>query len=141
MGGVLGDFIHQLSIIKEIYDKTGRKGILYISNIARPSDSFRFGLEQAHKDTYEMVTLQEYIYSYHVHLGEQCDINLSSWALNQQLYVSNWEHIFQMNMELLGVVLLILHFLMKKNLRLIFLFHHLLQGLITILIIKHLFQN
>ena len=93
-GGALGDFIHQLSIIKEIYDKTGLKGILYISNIARPSDSFPFGLEQAYKDTYEMVVSQEYIYSYHVHLGEQCHINLSAWAFNQPLYVSNWEHIF-----------------------------------------------
>ena len=92
-GGLLGDFIHQLSIIKEMYDKTGRKGMLYITDLA-PSDLFPFGLEQAYKDTYEMVISQEYIYSYHIHLGEQFDINLSSWRVNQQIYVSNWSNIF-----------------------------------------------
>ena len=93
-GGALGDFIHQLSIIKEMYDKTGRKGILYISHHVRPSDLFPFGLEQAYKDTYEMITSQYYIDSYYIHYGEQCDINLSSWAFNQPLYLSNWSHIF-----------------------------------------------
>ena len=92
--GALGDFIHQLSIIKEIYDKTGRKGILYISQCIRPAIVFEFGLEKAYNDTYEMIVSQEYIYSYHVHLGEQCDINLTSWSINQPMYVSNWVHIF-----------------------------------------------
>jgi hypothetical protein len=93
-GGALGDFIHQLSIIKEIYDKTGRKGILYISHQARASDFFPFGLDQAYKDTYEMITSQSYIDSYYVHCGESCDINLSSWVCNQPLYLSNWGSIF-----------------------------------------------
>ena len=92
--GALGDFIHQLSIIKEMYDKTGRKGILYISQRIRASNNFTFGLEQAYKDTYEMVISQEYIHSYDLDSGEQCDINLTSWSLNQQMYVSNWLDIF-----------------------------------------------
>jgi hypothetical protein len=54
---------------------------------------YQISQDHQHKDTYEMVVTQEYIYSYHVHLGEPCDINLSSWALNQPLYVSNWKHI------------------------------------------------
>jgi len=39
--GLLGDFILQLSVIAENYYKTGRKGILYISN----EEPFRFGLQ------------------------------------------------------------------------------------------------
>ena len=32
-GGLFGDFFHQLSVIKEKYMQTGKKGILYIANI------------------------------------------------------------------------------------------------------------
>lgn len=93
-GGALGDFIHQLGIIKEMYNKTGRKGILYISHQARPSDLFPFGLEQAYNDTCQLVISQPYISSYHIHRGEACDINLSSWAVHQPLFQSNWKRIF-----------------------------------------------
>lgn len=94
-GGALGDFIHQLGIIKSIYEKTGKKAILYISHTARATDKFPFGLEQAYNDTYKLITSQEYIESYHIHNNEPYDINLSSWVVNQQLYKNNWYTIFK----------------------------------------------
>lgn len=93
-GGLLGDFIHQLSIVKEMYDKTLKKGILYISHQARPNEQFAFGLEKAYKDTYKLISSQSYIESYHIHKNEVCDINLSSWDTHQPLFISNWRSIF-----------------------------------------------
>ena len=60
-GGLLGDFINQLSIIQETYQKTGRKGFLFVSD---RGDKFRFGLQKVYDDTKEFVKAQEYIYEY-----------------------------------------------------------------------------
>jgi len=92
-GGCLGDFIHQLGIIYEISKKTGRKAILYISNTAR-FNHFPFGIENTFKDTYKLISSQPNIESYHIHNNEDYDINLSSWVVNQPLYVSNWHQMF-----------------------------------------------
>ena len=93
-GGALGDFIHQLSVIYEIYIKTGKKGILYISSTARNENEFTFGLEKTYNDTYKLITDQPYIESYHIHNNENYDINLSSWIVNQPLYINNWNITF-----------------------------------------------
>ena len=93
-GGALGDFIHQLSVIYEVYLKTGKKGILYISSIARNLNEFIFGLEKTYNDTYKLITNQKYIESYHIHNNEPYDINLSSWYINQPLCINNWNTIF-----------------------------------------------
>ena len=55
-GGLLGDFIHQLSVINENYIKLGRKGILYIANNIG-GDNFTFGLQQTFDDTYNICLL------------------------------------------------------------------------------------
>jgi len=75
-GGLLGDFINQLSVINEKYLQTGRKGILYISS---HGDRFSFGVETAYKDTEILVKSQEYIHDYKIYNGEDFDIDLSLW--------------------------------------------------------------
>lgn len=75
-GGLLGDFIHQLSIINEMYIKTKKKGVVYIANIG---DTFRNGLEKTYNDLYEIVILQEYIEAFKIYNNENYDINLSNW--------------------------------------------------------------
>ena len=52
-GGLLGDFIHQLSVINEKYLETGRKGVLYISTSV--GDGFRFGIGRAYSDTLKTI--------------------------------------------------------------------------------------
>jgi ADP-heptose:LPS heptosyltransferase len=79
-GGLLGDFIHQLSVINETYIKTGRKGILYIVNWL--SDPFKFGIEQAFHDTYPFVIKQEYIQDYQIYNGQYYEVLLSDWRLD-----------------------------------------------------------
>lgn len=92
-GGLLGDFIHQLSVINETYIRTGRKGILYISNTG---DAFRLGLEKAYKDTYPFVINQPYIHEYTIHNGEDYDIDLSIWRKDlEKLKPNNWYGIFK----------------------------------------------
>jgi hypothetical protein len=76
-GGLLGDFINQLSIINEYYIITNKKGILYISN--NIGDKFRNGLEKTYNDLYEIVMLQEYIKEFKIYNNEKYDINLSIW--------------------------------------------------------------
>jgi hypothetical protein len=91
-GGLLGDFINQLSVIQEIYKVTGRKGFLFVSN---RGDAFRFGLEQLHKDTKDIIKAQEYIYEYKIHKEEVFDIDLTKWRESSLLYHKSWAEIFQ----------------------------------------------
>ena len=90
-GGLFGDFIQQLSVIKEHFYKTGRKGILYIANIG---DAFRFGLDQTYADTYELISSQKYIKEYKKYNGELFNINLSMWRDSPLLYQMNWITLF-----------------------------------------------
>lgn len=90
-GGLLGDFIHQLSVVNEKYLETGRKGCLYIANIG---DKFRLGLETAYSDTYNIIIKQKYIHSYKIYTGESIDINLSTWRNSSLLYRVTWKDIF-----------------------------------------------
>jgi len=88
-GGRFGDFIHQLSVIKEKYVKTGRKGVLYI---CERGDSFRFGLESTYNNSYDLIKKQEYIEDYRIHNNEVYDVDLSAW---RQCYDGNWHKIFK----------------------------------------------
>jgi hypothetical protein len=91
-GGLLGDFIFQLSIICEMYHKTNRKGILYITNSV--GDKFRFGLEDSYLKTKKLVESQEYIKEYHIYNNESYDINLSKWRDSPLLWNTNWINLF-----------------------------------------------
>lgn len=82
--GLLGDFINQLSVINEIFYKTGKKGILYITD--KPYEVFRLGLEKAYKDTFNIINNQVYIKEYKIHNSEKYDIHLSSWRDSPLLY-------------------------------------------------------
>jgi len=92
-GGMLGDFIHQLSIIKEIYLISGRKGILYITD--KIGDHFSNGLENTYKDIYDVVMRQDYIKDFKIYKGEVVDINLSSWREHPRLFNDTFYNIFK----------------------------------------------
>lgn len=89
-GGLLGDFIHQLSVINEKYLETGRKGVLYISRSV--GDTFRYGVQQAFQDTYPIIIKQQYIEDYKIHNGEPHDVNLSYWR-NTPLN-THWNNVY-----------------------------------------------
>ena len=86
-GGYLGDFFFQLSVIQERFIKTGKKGILYITDLKQ---DFRFPISTVYKDTYDIVILQEYILDYQIYKNEHYDIDLSSWRQNNYLFKTNF---------------------------------------------------
>jgi hypothetical protein len=92
-GGLLGDFIHQLSIINETFLNTGRKGILYIANNIG-GDNFRYDLSKTFEDTYKVISQQSYIKEYKIYTNEQYDINLSGWRNSRLLLKTSWDKIF-----------------------------------------------
>jgi len=92
-GGLLGDFIHQLYVIKENYLLSGRKGILYISD--QVGEPFSNGLENTYKDLYNVISRQEYVKEFKIYNGEKFDINLSSWREHQCLYRDTFYNIFK----------------------------------------------
>ena len=90
-GGLLGDFVNQLSIIQEKFLETGKKGLLYISNHGH---AFRFGLERTYADTEKLIKSQPYIYDYKIYNGEFYHIDLSSWRQSELLYRAPWTEIY-----------------------------------------------
>lgn len=86
-GGRLGDLIHNLSVINENFYKTGRKGILYISD---SNDKFEFDINNTYNDTNSVISSQRYIKTYKIHANEQIDINLNDWRLNPLLFGQNF---------------------------------------------------
>lgn len=91
-GGLLGDFIHQLSVICELYHKTNKKGILYITD--KVGDIFRTGVENTYLETQQLIKEQEYIKEYKIYKGENYDINLSKWRQSPYLNHCNWYILF-----------------------------------------------
>ena len=98
-GGLLGDFVQQLSVIKEIYMNTGRRAELFMANIG---DTFRLGLETTYADMYDIIMLQPYIKSFNMITIETLNLTykysdfvmLSAWRESPLLYKTNWYGIY-----------------------------------------------
>jgi hypothetical protein len=96
-GGLLGDFIHQLSVVHQNYLNTGRRAILYITDIGDP---FRKGYKATHAELYPIIMAQPYISEFKaVEPGAipAGAINLSIWRGHQVLcrINNNWHTVFK----------------------------------------------
>ncbi len=91
-GGLLGDFIHQLSVIHEIYKQTQRRGILYLSD--KHGDNFRHGNDKAYQELLPLLQLQPYIHSFQIYNNQPFQVNLSGWRQSNLLYNTHWYNIF-----------------------------------------------
>jgi len=91
--GLTGDFINELSIINEYYINTGRKGILYLSELR---EKFRHSLKNMYHFTKDLVMTCTYIQEYHIYTNEKYDIDLTKWRdYHHILYkIFNWNIIF-----------------------------------------------
>jgi len=74
--GRLGDFIDELSVVNEIFLKTGRKGNIYIS---RDCNYWSESIESTFEYIKDILLEQDYINDFKVYAGENIDINLSLW--------------------------------------------------------------
>jgi hypothetical protein len=105
-GAHLGDFIYQLSVIKENYIKTGRKANLYLNfnteiypgknHYIVHNASFVYGVEQAYEDLKDIILLQDYINSFLIYQGEELGqyTNLSEWRASDILNIENTKTLF-----------------------------------------------
>lgn len=105
-GGLLGDFIYQLSVVKENYLLTGKKGDLYLLRISNiypgelPRGTFetwRFGTVKTYNDIKNVVLSQNYISSFQIYNDEKFEkyIHLSSWRNSNLLTRASVYDIFK----------------------------------------------
>jgi hypothetical protein len=88
--GAFGDYIQEISIICEMYYKTGRKANLYIGN-----EFFYKTTDFTYNDTYSLIMQQKYINDYKKYdESVKIDINLSVWRKSPLLYKDGWNEIF-----------------------------------------------
>ena len=95
--GLLGDFIHQLSVINEKYRLTGRKGILYMSNSL---ETFRWGIERTYVDIRPVLLTQSYIHDLRIHDGTDCEIHLSKWRHDVNHQIDSWHTVFKRHYDI-----------------------------------------
>jgi len=93
-GGQLGDFIHSMSVVQENYLKTGRKGIVCMTNNAGFIHTFfNRGVDQTLGDISPLMRQQPYIEDIRVHTTESIDCNLSLWRAYFFAY-EGWQDIY-----------------------------------------------
>ena len=78
-GGLMGDFINQLSVCKNICVRENAKANLYISD-GFGADPFRFGVDKAYEDIKDLILEQPYINKFEVlKYFDDTFINLNIW--------------------------------------------------------------
>lgn len=95
VGGMLGDAIHSLYVIKMMYVTYGRKGILYLTDDRRfGGDNFTTGLKRTYEELYPIVIKQEYIEKFltlsHGDTIPEQIVNLNAFRWSRDLNLSNW---------------------------------------------------
>lgn len=94
MGGLLGDFIHQLYIVYDHWKKTREKGIVYFSD---RGDRFRSGVKQTMLDLGFILKLQPYIESWKIYENEPYDVDCTEWRnyLADNNYWATFNDVYQ----------------------------------------------
>ena len=92
-GGFLGDFVYQLSVIKEKFLETGMKGEVFLTN----DECWKFGINKAFTDLKEIIEFQDYIADFKIYNNEQFGnfISLSSWRDNDLLFKTDFKELFK----------------------------------------------
>ena len=91
LGAKLGDLIHSLIVPKYIYEKTGNKADLYISE---QGDSFSTGLMNTYKELIPVMKKQDYINSFEIYNNEKVDYNLVEMRNSPLLFKECWTDIY-----------------------------------------------
>ena len=84
--GLLGDFIIQLSVICENYYRTGRKGVLTMTDAV----PFRRGLLKTYEDIRPIVIAQPYIQGFTLDYFPESSVDLGTWRENRLLHKVSW---------------------------------------------------
>lgn len=94
-GGRTGDLVHNLLAIKSLYNQSGKKGILYITNDRKlGGDVFSYDIEKTYQDLKEFILYQEYIEDFHIlqkgNLLREEHINLNKWRRSRFCMKRSW---------------------------------------------------
>ncbi len=91
MGGKLGDFIHSLVICKYIFDTTGEKADIYISNIGH---EFETPLEFTFNELKPVLEKQSWVNSFSLYTNQNINVNLNLFRDSKFLYSTNWIQVY-----------------------------------------------
>lgn len=84
--GRLGDFINQLSVVCENYWNTGRRGIIYVSNVDPCMNANFEDIYKTYEDIGRFIKSQPYVEDFRLKFDcEETDINLTLWR--QSVYM------------------------------------------------------
>lgn len=91
-GGHFGDLIHQLYVVKNIYEKTKLKGKIYLTDKRGELDGlFYKSIQEVSDEIKKVFTNQEYIESVEPYLEDiENIINISSWRYSDIIYKKCW---------------------------------------------------
>lgn len=81
-GGMMGDFIHAMSVVKSICLRDNAKATIYLTeNPAYGGDVWRYGAAKAHTDMKDFVMAQDYVEKFEVLAGQPIGnhYNLNGW--------------------------------------------------------------
>lgn len=86
-GGRLGDFIHGLVIPSYIYDQTGEKAHIYLSN---QGDAFTAGIERTFNELIPVMAQQPYVASFEMYDGQTIDIDITRFRQCPNIETQCW---------------------------------------------------
>lgn len=94
-GGRLGDLVHNLLAIKSLYQQSGKKGILYITNDRKlGGDIFSYDIEKTYRDIKDFILHQDYIEEFHIlktgNLIREEFTNLNKWRKSRFCMKRSW---------------------------------------------------
>lgn len=91
IGPKLGDFIHGLVIPKYIYETTGKKAHIYISN---DGCTFTTGLNKTYEELRPILEKQDYVEKFSIHNGETVDFNVPTFRGSRFLFSGAWSEVY-----------------------------------------------
>jgi len=91
IGPKLGDFIHGLVIPKYIWETTGEKANIYISNEAC---TFSRDITSTYLELAPILEKQEYVEKFNIHTGEKVDYEIFRFRQHKDIFKDAWSKIY-----------------------------------------------
>lgn len=91
IGPKLGDFINGLMIPRYLYEKTGKKAIIYISN---EGCTFTNPIKQTFEELRPLILKQDFVKDFRIHRKEKCDYNLYTFRQSPNIFKKSWVEIY-----------------------------------------------
>jgi hypothetical protein len=95
IGGKMGDFIHSLILPKYVFDKTGERFNIYITDHAK--EIFASGLETSYNELFPIIIEQNYVNNFEIWNNQHIDINLTTFRDFENLFTTSWNEFYLWN--------------------------------------------